>query len=358
MLVTDAHSGAGGIAQYNRDVLAALASFDEIQEIVVVARNVSETVFAVPAKVRYDLQSIGSQAAFVRRSAAQAFGGGPFDLIYCAHINLMPVASVIAKARRIPLVLAIYGIDAWTPPTRRLAIRCAGACDLVVSISDITLDRFQAWAGVGRSTTAVLPNAIRAEEYGPGEKSPDLMDGLGIRNRKVIMTLGRMAPDERYKGFDEVIELLPRLRVIEPDILYLAAGDGADRPRLEAKARDLGVTDLVVFPGRIPEGRKADYYRLADAYVMPSYGEGFGFVVLEALSCGIPVIASTSDGTREAVKDGELGLVVDPKDSAALERAIVASLMRPKVVPLGLDYFSFVNFEKRLYSALSPFIAV
>ncbi|MEZ5855402.1 MAG: glycosyltransferase [Hyphomicrobiaceae bacterium] len=138
---------------------------------------------------------------------------------------------------------------------------------------------------------------------------------MGVADRQVILTFGRMSADERYKGFDEVIEAMPRLIAQRPDLVYVAAGDGSDRARLEAKAQALGVGDHVKFTGRISESDKADLYRLADAYVMPSSGEGFGFVILEALACGLPVMASTADGTREAVRNGELGLLVDPKDA-------------------------------------------
>ena len=161
-----------------------------------------------------------------------------------------------------------------------------------------------------------------------------------------------MSADERYKGFDEIIDLMPRLIARVPNLAYVAAGDGSDRARLEAKAKALGVEKNVLFTGRIEEAEKADLYRLADAYVMPSSGEGFGFVILEALACGIPVVASAADGTREAVRGGELGLVVDPQDADGLERAIIDALLCPKKIPLGLDYFSFPNFERRLAGAL------
>src|SRR5581483_1941350 len=275
----------------------------------------------------------------------------------CAHINLMPVAALIARARRIPLVLAIYGIDAWQRPASRLATASLRAADLVISISQITLDRFRAWSG-GPGAAAVVPNAIRPQCYGPGPKAADLVERHGLAGRKVIMTLGRMSPTERYKGFDEVIGVLPRLRAAEPGIVYLAAGDGDDRPRLEAEARQAGVADIVIFPGRIPDARKADYYRLADAYVMPSSGEGFGFVVLEALACGVPVVASAADGTREAVLDGTLGAVVDPGDPAALQTAIQTALRQPKRVPRGLEFFSFEIFAARLGLALTRVVDI
>ena len=92
-----------------------------------------------------------------------------------------------------------------------------------------------------------------------------------------------------------------------PNIAYLIVGDGDDRQRLEAKARSRGIDDRVVFAGFIPEAEKADHYRLADAFVMPGRGEGFGFVFLEALACGIPVVGSRLDGSREALAPGGVG---------------------------------------------------
>ena len=78
--------------------------------------------------------------------------------------------------------------------------------------------------------------------------------------------------------------------------------------------RDLDLNSRVVFTGFIPESEKADHYRLADAYAMPSWGEGFGFVFLEAMACGVPVVASAIDGGKEAVLDGKLGFVVNRRD--------------------------------------------
>ena len=69
----------------------------------------------------------------------------------------------------------------------------------------------------------------------------------------------------------------------------------------------------MVFAGRVAESEKAAHYRLADAFVMPGYGEGFGIVYLEALACGIPVLASKLDASGEALRDGTMGLLVDPR---------------------------------------------
>jgi len=356
VLATDAHGRPGGIAQYNRDVLEAMSQSDWVDEIMVLARLIDTRLFAPPEKVRYDLGSGRGLIRFLFRCAISALFGGPVSLVYCAHLNLLPAATLVAWARRAPLVLAIYGIDAWSPPKSPLTRWCARRCPHVISISQITLNRFMAWAGDGARSYSILPNAIRTSAYGQGAGRGDLAGRLGLQGRTVIMTFGRMSADEHYKGFDEVLEVLPRLRERVPGIAYLIVGDGSDRQRLAAKAENIGVSDLVVFAGRVSEEEKADHYRLADAYVMPSSGEGFGFVVLEALACGLPVVASSIDGTREAVRCGELGILVDPEDRVALEGAILDALSRPKGVPPGLEYFSFSNFENRLNAAVARMV--
>lgn len=356
MLVSDAHGGFGGISQYNRDVIDAMSGFAKIDEIVVVPRVIETEQFEAPAKVRYAREGSRSLSHFLGQSFIEAIRRGGFDLVYCAHINLTPVAAAISRMLGLPLALAIYGTDGWEPPGNWLTARSLRSVDLVLSISRLTLDRFLAWNASCTAMNAIVPNAVHPERYSAADKCPQLVERYGLKGRSVIMTLGRMHPDERAKGFDEIIELMPRLRRARPDIVYLCAGDGGDRPRLEEKARRLGVDDIVVFTGRVPEERKSDHFRLSDAYVMASRWEGFGFVVIEALACGIPVVASAADGTKEAVRNGELGIVVDPQDQIALERAILEAIERPKQVPSGLDYFSFGNFERRLHAALSKVV--
>src|SRR5206468_8152536 len=141
--------------------------------------------------------------------------------------------------------------------------------------------KFHAWVPSATRHMIVLPNAIHSEWYGPGSKNRVLLQRYRLEGKTVLMTLGRLASAERYKGFDEAIEALPDLAVALPDVAYLVVGDGSDRERLEQKARALGVGDRVVFAGNVAEAEKADHYRLADVYVMPSQGEGFGFVLIE-----------------------------------------------------------------------------
>ena len=122
------------------------------------------------------------------------------------------------------------------------------------------------------------------------------------------------------------------------------------RSLLEQMAKSLAVEKHVVFTGYVPEREKVDHYCLADAFVMLGRGEGFGIVYLEAMACGVPVVASIVDASREVVRDGELGTLVNPDDPHEIRIGILKALDRLKgAVPKELDDFTYSNFERRLH---------
>src|SRR5205085_8790504 len=109
-------------------------------------------------------------------------------------------------------------------------------------------------------------------------------------------------------------------------VRYILAGRGPDRGRIEALIRELELEECVILPGHIPEHELAGLYNLCDVFAMPSKGEGFGIVFLEALGCGKPVLAGNKDGSVDAVLDGELGALVDPDDIAQIEQTLIEIL--------------------------------
>jgi glycosyltransferase involved in cell wall biosynthesis len=140
--------------------------------------------------------------------------------------------------------------------------------------------------------------------------------------------------------------------------MYLIVGKGDDQARLEGIAQRVGVADAVVFAGFVSEEDKPAHYALADAYVMPSVGEGFGYVYVEAMACGIPVVGSSVDGSRDALRDGMLGALVDPFDRPALVAATLDAIARPRAIPEGIDYFRFDAFRTRFGEALAPVLPI
>jgi glycosyltransferase involved in cell wall biosynthesis len=338
---TDSFGGYGGIALYNRELIAAMASHPSVDEVVVIPRIIVGEPETLPEKVTFVSDAARGRVAFLR---AVRHAGSAFDLVVCAHGNLLPAARLVTKH---PLLM-LYGIEAWKP-LRAISNRLLRGVRGVISISDVTRERFAGWSHYD-GPSHLLPNSIRAEWYGIRPKNPALVARYHLEGRRVLMTLGRVVAAERYKGFDEVLEVLPDL---DADVSYVIAGGGNDIPRLQRKAARLGVAARVVFTGLFPEEEKTDLYNLADVYVMPSRGEGFGFVFLEALACGVPVIASRLDGGREAVREGALGQLVDPTNPAEIRLAILDALATgEKRIPDGLDYFSYENFERRTHAII------
>jgi glycosyltransferase involved in cell wall biosynthesis len=344
LLATDAYGGHGGIALYTRQVAEALA---RRHEVAVVPRLVRSEPDAVPATVDFRAAAASGNLAYAG-SITRLLVERP-DLVICGHIHLLPAACVISAH---PL-LFIYGIEAWKPPPRPLAKRLLSRCRAVVAISALTRDRFLDWSGYS-GPTYVIPNAFRPEEFGLRPRRADLEERYALRGRRVLLTIGRLDSHERSKGFDEVLEILGQL---PPDVVYLIAGGGDDGERLKGVAARLGVASRVVFTGFFPEEDKADLYALADVYVMPSRGEGFGFVFLEAMASGLPVVASKHDGGKEAVLDGRLGLLVDPSSPDEIRTAVTELLGRSaRRIDPRLDHFSSTAFAARVDGMMADLI--
>jgi phosphatidyl-myo-inositol dimannoside synthase len=271
--------------------------------------------------------------------------------LICGHINLLPLATMVKRRLGVRMALLVYGIDVWSAPDW-FERACMRAVDNVWTISAFTRDKMNAWARLPEERYTLLPNAIHLDRYAPGPKPQYLVDRYQLQGATVLLTLARLPVKERYKGVDEVMKLLPSLLAQNPLLRYLIAGDGNDRSRLEEKARRLGVANSVIFAGLIDESEKADHYRVADAFVMPGRGEGFGFVFLEALASGIPAVGSLIDGSREALRDGLLGALVDPTDPRSIEQGIAEALATGRGVPEGLSYFAWPAFCARVAAAV------
>jgi len=164
---------------------------------------------------------------------------------------------------------------------------------------------------------------------------------------KVLLTVARLSTvDGHYKGIDKVINVLPRVIERVGDVQYVVAGDGDERPRLEALARSTGVSDHVRFLGRISDADLFAQYRDCDVFVMPSSGEGFGIVFLEAMAFGKPVIGGDHGGTPDVVRDGVNGYLVKHDDEDALATRIIQLLGDENLcASMGAAGLSLVNEE-------------
>jgi phosphatidylinositol alpha-1,6-mannosyltransferase len=351
MLLTDAFGGFGGISRFNRDFLTALDTCGAITRTLAFPRVIRDTIAEeLPESVVYFRTSAAGKSRYFRQVMRGLYLSPEVGLVICGHIHLLPLAYIVAKAKRARLALIIHGFEAWQPTRYPLANTLASRVDAVIAVSRLSAQRFVSWSSVALERVFVLGNCVDLDHFVPMPRDEKLAARYGLTGRRVIMTLGRLANRERYKGFDEVLDVLPLLIQKIPDIRYLIVGDGDDRSRLEDKVSRLGLTGHVVFAGKTSESEKVAHYSLADAYVMPSSGEGFGIVLLEAAACGVPVIGSMADGSREALLNGALGRLVDPKNPKVLAETILRTLESPglRQRPEAVAVFGVTEFQAKV----------
>jgi asparagine synthase (glutamine-hydrolysing) len=353
VFVTDAYGGSGGIAKFNRDFLGSCAEQGQFREVVTLPRIMSEAIEqTLPKKVRYLRGASNGKLQYVGTLLKLLLSHQRFDVVVCGHLNLLPLAWLASRFQDAPLVLIIHGIEAWKPTSSWLVNSLARKIDCLISVSAFTRDRFSSWTSLDSKPTFILPNTVDMKHFQPRPKKQELLTRHRLHDKKVIMTLGRLDSRESYKGVDEVLEVLPRLLEDMPNLIYLIVGSGTDIPRLKHKVELLGLVQNVEFAGAISEAEKVDYYNLADAFVMPGRGEGFGIVYLEAMACGVPVVGSTLDGSREALLDGKLGQLVNPNDPTSVMSGITEALAHEKNAALDLRNFSPSHFQGDVHRIL------
>jgi phosphatidylinositol alpha-1,6-mannosyltransferase len=344
-LVTDAYGAGGGIAQYNRDLFQALAHCGNVAEVVVLTRNGKAATDDVPNKVR-QLPARSGRLAFIYQAIRAIRQLGPFDFIFCGHLYMAPLAALLSKTTGTPVWLQLHGIEAWQRP-KPLQRWASEHARLITAVSRHTRRLFLGWANRAPETIKVLPNTVD-ERFSPGPKPDTLLDRYQLRGKKILLTVSRLAASERYKGHDRVIQAVAELRSTHPDIVYVVAGDGDDRPRLEQLADELGVAGQVRFIGHVPDSELPDLYRSADVFIMPSTGEGFGIVFLQALASGIPVIGGDSDGSRDPLRDGMDGRLVQADNTGVVAAAIAETLRMDSAKDINGGAFSRSNFQRQV----------
>ena len=341
-LVTDAFGGRGGIAQYNRDFFGALAETGAVSSISVLPRQAPD-LFVLPERIEQTPARpgrIGYSVAALRTALLR-----PVDLIFCGHLFMAPLAALIARLKRAKLIVQTHGIEAWSRPSeaQRSALEAA---DLVLCVSRHTRAAVLSWAAIAPERVLVVPNTVR-EAFTPGDGSIKRA-ACALEGRCVLLTVGRMDSREAYKGQDRVIAAIPSLVAKGHNICYLVVGEGADRIRLESVARDARVSERVRFLGHVGLQTLIEIYRMADLFVMPSTGEGFGVTFLEAMASGTPALGLDVAGAKDVLADGQLGALVTED---GLPDAIARLLAAPKANPHALAAAARARFGRETFAA-------
>ena len=161
---------------------------------------------------------------------------------------------------------------------------------------------------------------------------------------------------EGYKGHDRVIAALPQLLAAGHDVVYVVVGDGDDRARLQNLAAERGLAERVRFVGVLGQDALVDAYRMADLFVMPSSGEGFGIAFLEAMACGTPALGLAAGGAVDALADGEFGTMASEAEFASvLARLLVTPKPDPQALAAAVrSRFGYAAFSRQVRDILTP----
>jgi phosphatidylinositol alpha-1,6-mannosyltransferase len=297
-------------------------------------------------------------------AALRAAGRQPL-LVIALHPHLAPVVGAMRwRAGKFRSIVFAHGLEVWQPLgwARRTALRGA---DLVIApsrdtVQHLILDQEIRTEKVRRLAWGLDPE-FEARLRAPARPSrpPAFPDGA-----RIILAVGRWDPAERYKGADTLISALPRVLGTVPDAVLVLVGDGEDRPRLEQLARDSNVADHVRFLSGLAQEDLFGCYAHCDVFALPSRGEGFGLVFLEAMACAKPVIGGAHGGTPDVIEDGVTGILVPHGDSALLSSALELLLTNPaRAAEMGgraqervRTGFTFEQFQSRLTQVLEDVV--
>ena len=234
----------------------------------------------------------------------------PFDLLRVHSLRYIGPSALIARRRfnfNVPVVSHHHHLDP-SPLNRLIEKRVVEASDRVVVGSEFGRRQLAAELGVRTDHVSVVYYGVDPA-FVPGPPPSELLDRYHLRGHPVVLFLGGLKP---RKNLLLLLDIWTPVAARVPAARLVIAGGGPLRADLERHVRRLGLEGRVVFTGYVPEAEKAAHFRLADVFLFPSAMEGFGFSVAEAMSAGVPVVASDRGSIPELVAEGQSGFVCDP----------------------------------------------
>jgi phosphatidyl-myo-inositol dimannoside synthase len=360
-------SSVGGVQTAGRQTAAALTNIanDLGWSCVFISLNDSRGEHEVSAAgIHFRFRGFARRKSAFMLEALNLARGRP-KLIFAAHPNISPIASamkVVAGNARI--IAGAHGIEVWQPLSamRRRALRQA---DVIVAPSSDTVRRLAQIQGVPEDKIRKLPWPLDPEFMKLASSAANLPMPVGFPHGQVVLSVGRWSAKERYKGADILIHSIAKLSADFPDVHLVLVGPGDDIPRLKQEAQDCGAPERIHFFTELSRNELAACYSNADVFALPSTGEGFGLVFLEAMAFAKPVLGANAGGTPDVVEHGREGLLVSP-ETEAVSSALAQLLSNPVLrADLGIRgkqrvirEFSFECFQQRLLNAVKALIEI
>jgi phosphatidylinositol alpha-1,6-mannosyltransferase len=276
------------------------------------------------------------------------------DFVLFAHLGLARVQDTLPDRMRRPYGVFLHGIEAWQP-LDEVQLRALAGAEVRFASSNYTASRVrETHPSIG--PIEICPLALLPT---PSGQEPDRAPPL-VLGPHAVLTVGRMDGAEAYKGHDQLIEAWPRVVSRIPDAQLVVVGDGDDAPRLRRKADSIPEGGSILFTGFVSSTALEDLYARAALFALPSRGEGFGLVYVEAMAHGLACIGSIHDAARELIRDDETGRLVDQSDIGAMADTIAGLLddrtLRQRMGEAGrrrvVSEFTFERFSDRMRALL------
>ena len=259
-----------------------------------------------------------------RRSVGRA------DIVHL-HSNgfIVEASAHVARRLRRPYVITLYGTDVWhhSPMHHRRFARVVRDASHRAFYSHALLE-FARKFDLAPEPSSVIYAPVASDFHGEtDERRAALKHALGVNDVPTLLTVKRLHP---VAGYHDLINAMPAIVSRQPNVRLLIAGEGELRATLEAHIAEVGMRDHIQLLGLVPNQELQRYYAAADLFVLPSHLESWGTVMLEALGCGTPVVASNTAGATEVRSLFEEDVQLFPVgDAAALARAVLDKLARP-----------------------------
>jgi glycosyltransferase involved in cell wall biosynthesis len=355
-------AGPGGIQRAGRLTAAVLNSFASSRGQICQFLSLNDSPSASPVRLASEeiaFAGFGRSKPRFSASACITACRQP-RLILALHPHLAPVVAAmksVAPAAR--TVIFAHGLEVWTPLPfiQRRSLQLA---DLVFAPSTDTARHLIEQQGLRSSKVQKLPWSLGPDfDAGSSCGTAPLPDGFP--RGRIILTVGRWDAQEAYKGVDHLIMSLPRLLQTIPSLHLVAIGSGTDVPRLQSLAIQHDVTGHVHFLSALPQEQLGPAYESCDVFALPSRGEGFGLVFIEAMSHAKPVIGGAHGGTPDVIEEGKTGYLVRYGDVDQLTDRLRHLLTDEKARRgMGASAFqrvcseyTFDRFSQRLSAALA-----
>ena len=240
--------------------------------------------------------------------------------------------------------------------------RNARRAPLVLSTSHYCIDRIRDHYGVPAERLALVPEGIDLELWQPSADPAELAQLDARREPFTVLCVARQYPRKRIV---DLIDAFAMVIAREPRARLVVIGDGPEHTPLVQRVQERGLEGCVQLLGALPDDSEVRaWYGRASVFCLPSEQEGFGIVFLEAMASGLPVVSTTAAAIPEVVPDGEAGLLVPPRDPAALAQALLRllqdPLLRARFRDAGRHHATRYSWERvadRFLEAVAPVLA-